>query len=170
MISSLRQTSYPFSRPSRSPSSPSWFWLSGNVDESFPFCQVLINGVPFVFFVEVIQPTIDCITDEIVFIQRFRFPIVSQMTSIRIGHVASRDCEKSVFSCPGSAWFGVTRPSHLQDSDLGLWCHKISTLSGTTHNLIVRFCASSFCLQNVGLDTKKDPHLTVKVSAPLVKV
>ena len=61
-------------------------------------------------FVEVIQPTIDCITDEIVFIQRFRFPIVSQMTPIRIGHVATRDCEKSVFSCPGSAWFGLTLP------------------------------------------------------------
>ena len=104
-------------------------------------------------FVEVIQPTIDCITDEIVFIQRFRFPIVSQMTPIRIGHVATRECEKSLFSCPGSAWFGVTRPSHLQDSDLGLWCHKISLLSGTLHNLIVRFRASSLLPQNVGLDT-----------------
>jgi hypothetical protein len=51
-----------------------------------------------VLFVEVIQPTIDCITDEIVLIQRFRFPIVSQMTSIRIGHVATRDCEKNVSS------------------------------------------------------------------------
>jgi len=106
-----------------------------------------------VLFVEVIQPTIDCITDEIVFIQRFRFPIVSQMTPIRIGHVATRECEKSLFSCPGSAWFGVTRPSHLQDSDLGLWCHKISLLSGTLHNLILRFRASSLLPQNVGLDT-----------------
>jgi len=52
----------------------------------------------------------DRITDEKVFIQRFRFPIFSQMTSIRIGHVATRDCEKNVFSCPGSAWFGLTIP------------------------------------------------------------
>ncbi len=58
-------------------------------------------------FVEVIQPTMDRITDEKVFIQRFRFPISSQMTSIRIGHVATRDREKNVFSCPGSAAFGL---------------------------------------------------------------
>ena len=61
-------------------------------------------------FVEVIQPTMDRITDEKVFIQRFRFPIFCQMTSIRIGHVATRDCEKSFFSCPGSMRVGL-RPS-----------------------------------------------------------
>ena len=87
-----------------------WSRLWGLSDVGFPFFQVLINGVPFVLFVEVIQPTIDCITDEIVFIQRFRFPIVSQMTSTRIGHVATRDCEKNVFSCPGSMRVGL-RPS-----------------------------------------------------------
>ena len=58
-------------------------------------------------FIEVIQPAMDCITDEKVFIQRFRFPISSQMTSIKIGHVATRDCEKTVFSCPGSGTYGL---------------------------------------------------------------
>ncbi|BAQ94007.1 hypothetical protein [uncultured phage_MedDCM-OCT-S28-C3] len=61
-------------------------------------------------------------------------------------------------------------PPHLQDSDPGPWCNKISCISGTTHNLIVRFCASSFCLQNVGLDTKKDPRLMAEACTPRVSV
>ena len=60
------------------------------------------------FFVEVIQPTMDCITDEKVFIQRFRFPIVSQM--LELDMFATCDCEKKIFSCPGSLRVGL-RPS-----------------------------------------------------------
>jgi len=59
---------------------------------------------------------------------------------------------------------------HLQDSDPGLWCNKISTLSGTLQNLFVRFCASSLLLQNVGLDKEKDPRLMAEACTPRVSV
>jgi len=45
---------------------------------------------------------------------------------------------------------------------------KISLLSGTLQNLFVRFCASSFSLQNVPLDTKKDPRLTAEACTPRI--
>ena len=154
MFSSLRQTSYPFSRLPSSSSCPSWSRLWGLSNVGFPFCQVLINGVPLVFFVKVIQPTMDCITDEKVFIQRFCFPIVSR---VRSGHVATRDCEKKIFSCPGSAGIGlcpsrtykIVSPSRGSMNQLLKW-----------HNtkLISTDLCSSVSLQNVGLDTKKDPR------------
>ena len=100
----------------------------------------------------------DRITDEKVFIQRFRFSIVCQRTSInKVDNELHVSVKKTFSVVQVLGLTGYALP-HLQDSDPWLWRMKISSLSGTTQNFFRWFCASSFSLQNVGLDTKKDPR------------